>query len=137
MFVSILRAGGGILDGMLALVPSARVGHIGLYRDPKTHVVIEYYFKVPADLHNAMWVVRPDAGHRAHRDRRDRRLKEHRARSIKFVCLLTCPRDWRRCTVRIRTSRSTPPRWTVSSTSTATLSPAWGTPETGCSVPDH
>ena len=42
--VSIMRAGNGILDGMLELIPSARVGHIGLYRDPKTHVAIEYYF---------------------------------------------------------------------------------------------
>ena len=43
--VSIMRAGNGILDGMLELIPAARVGHIGLYRDPKTHVAIEYYFK--------------------------------------------------------------------------------------------
>ncbi|MFS8499784.1 MAG: uracil phosphoribosyltransferase, partial [Micromonosporaceae bacterium] len=49
-FVSILRAGNGILDGMLDLVPSARVGHIGLWRDPKTLQPVEYYFKVPADL---------------------------------------------------------------------------------------
>src|SRR5919198_1361994 len=48
--VSIMRAGNGILDGMLELIPSARVGHIGLYRDPKTHVAIEYYFKVPEDI---------------------------------------------------------------------------------------
>ena len=50
VFASILRAGTGILDGMLEVVPSARVGHIGLYRDPKTLVVVEYYFKMPADL---------------------------------------------------------------------------------------
>src|SRR5690349_5648120 len=45
VFVSILRAGSGILDGMLDVVPGARVGHIGLYRDPKTHIAVEYYFK--------------------------------------------------------------------------------------------
>lgn len=92
VFVSILRAGGGILDGMLSLVPSARVGHIGLYRDPKTRVVIEYYFKVPTDLHERdVVVVDPmlATGHTA--VAAIDRLKEHHARSIKFVCLLACP----------------------------------------------
>src|SRR6187549_4303616 len=51
VFVSILRAGTGILDGMLSVVPGARVGHIGLYRDPKTLVAVEYYFKLPGELH--------------------------------------------------------------------------------------
>ncbi|NBW82568.1 uracil phosphoribosyltransferase, partial [bacterium] len=50
VIVSILRAGQGIVDGMLRILPSARVGHIGLYREPKTHVVVEYYFKVPRDI---------------------------------------------------------------------------------------
>ena len=50
VLVSILRAGQGILDGMLELIPSARVGHIGLYRDPKTLIAVEYYFKVPHDV---------------------------------------------------------------------------------------
>jgi uracil phosphoribosyltransferase len=50
VFVSILRAGSGILDGMLTVVPGARVGHIGLYRDPKTLVAVEYYFKMPGEL---------------------------------------------------------------------------------------
>ncbi len=57
VFVSILRAGTGILDGMLEVVPSARVGHIGLYRDPKTLVAVEYYFKMPGDLHERDVVV--------------------------------------------------------------------------------
>src|SRR6202007_921829 len=57
VFVSILRAGSGILDGMLSVVPSARVGHIGLYRDPKTLVAVEYYFKMPSDLHERDLVV--------------------------------------------------------------------------------
>ncbi|MDT5399754.1 MAG: uracil phosphoribosyltransferase, partial [Mycobacterium sp.] len=50
VFASILRAGAGILEGMLTVVPGARVGHIGLYRDPKTLVAIEYYFRMPGDL---------------------------------------------------------------------------------------
>ena len=51
VFASILRAGNGILDGMLTVVPGARVGHIGLYRDPKTLQAVEYYFKMPQDMH--------------------------------------------------------------------------------------
>ncbi len=51
MFVPILRAGTGFLDGLLEVVPGARVGHIGLYRDPKTLVAVEYYFKMPHGMH--------------------------------------------------------------------------------------
>src|SRR5438067_12342023 len=51
VFVSIMRAGAGFLDGMLNVVPGARIGHVGLYRDPKTLVAIAYYFKTPADMH--------------------------------------------------------------------------------------
>ena len=50
VFVPILRAGMGILDGMLGVIPGARVGHIGLYRDPKTLVAVEYYFKMPTGM---------------------------------------------------------------------------------------
>src|SRR3954451_24780772 len=57
VFVSILRAGTGILDGMLSVVPGARVGHIGLYRDPKTLGAVEYYFKMPGELHERDVVV--------------------------------------------------------------------------------
>lgn len=92
VFVSILRAGNGILDGMLSVVPSARVGHIGLYRDPKTLVAVEYYFKVPSDLgERDVVVVDPmlATGHTA--IAAVDRLKECGPRSIKFVCLLTCP----------------------------------------------
>ncbi|MBO0679940.1 uracil phosphoribosyltransferase [Mycolicibacterium sp. S2-37] len=92
VFVSILRAGTGILDGMLAVVPGARVGHIGLYRDPKTLVAVEYYFKMPADLEERdVVVVDPmlATGHSA--VAAIERLKECRPKSLKFVCLLTCP----------------------------------------------
>ncbi|MEV3905151.1 uracil phosphoribosyltransferase [Mycobacterium sp. NPDC050551] len=92
VFVSILRAGTGILDGMLSVVPAARVGHIGLYRDPKTLVAIEYYFKMPGDLNERdVVVVDPmlATGHSA--VAAVERLKECSPRSVKFVCLLTCP----------------------------------------------
>ncbi|MCB0949827.1 MAG: uracil phosphoribosyltransferase [Mycobacterium sp.] len=92
VFVSILRAGTGILDGMLEVVPSARVGHIGLYRDPKTLVAVEYYFKMPGELHERdVIVVDPmlATGHTA--VAAVDRLVEHDPKSIKFVCLLTCP----------------------------------------------
>src|SRR5215208_213769 len=88
----ILRAGVGFLDGMLSLVPSARVAHIGLYRDPKTLVAVEYYFKMPGELHERdVVVVDPmlATGHSA--VAAVERLKEFSPKSIKFVCLLTCP----------------------------------------------
>jgi uracil phosphoribosyltransferase len=92
VFVSILRAGSGILDGMLAVVPGARVGHIGLYRDPKTLIAVEYYFKLPTDLDERdVVVVDPmlATGHSA--VAAVERLKESGPKSIKFVCLLACP----------------------------------------------
>src|SRR5919109_4839496 len=92
VLISILRAGAGILDGILRLLPSARVGHVGLYRDPKTLVAVEYYFKVPremADRHAI--VVDPMLATGNSAVAAVSRLKETRPRSIKFVCLLTCP----------------------------------------------
>ena len=92
VFVSILRAGTGILDGMLSVVPGARVGHIGLYRDPKTLMAVEYYFKMPQDMENRdVIVVDPmlATGHSA--IAAVERIKELHPKSIKFVCLLTCP----------------------------------------------
>ncbi|MBX6368467.1 MAG: uracil phosphoribosyltransferase [Rhodospirillales bacterium] len=88
-FVSILRAGSGILDGMLDLVPAARVGHIGLYRDPGTLVPVEYYFKLPEDVgEREAIVVDPmiATGHSA--VAAVDRLKEAQPRSIRFVTLL-------------------------------------------------
>ncbi|MDY6997513.1 MAG: uracil phosphoribosyltransferase [Actinomycetota bacterium] len=92
VFASILRAGTGILDGMLEVVPSARVGHIGLYRDPKTLVAVEYYFKMPSDLHERdVVVVDPmlATGHSAVAALD--RLAEHEPKSLKYVCLVSCP----------------------------------------------
>lgn len=92
VFVSILRAGNGILEGMLSVVPGARVGHIGLYRDPKTLTAVEYYFKMPSDMHERdAIVVDPMLATGNSAIAAIDRLKEVRPRSIKFVCLLTCP----------------------------------------------
>jgi uracil phosphoribosyltransferase len=92
VFVAILRAGTGILDGMLTVVPGARVGHVGLYRDPKTMVAVEYYFKMPGDLHERdVVVVDPLLATGNSAVAAVERLKEFSPKSIKFVCLLTCP----------------------------------------------
>lgn len=92
VLISIMRAGQGILDGMLRLMPSARVGHVGLYRDPRTLVPIEYYFKVPADVHEReMLVVDPMMATGNSAIAAVHRLKETRPKSIKFVCLLAAP----------------------------------------------
>jgi len=70
VFASILRAGNGILDGVLSVVPGARVGHIGLYRDPKTLQAVEYYFKMPKSMEERDVIVVPDAGYRQFGGRR-------------------------------------------------------------------
>jgi len=92
VFVSILRAGTGILDGMLSVVPGARVGHIGLYRDPKTLTAVEYYFKMPSEMESRdIVVVDPMLATGNSAVAAVDRLKELNPKSIKFVCLLTCP----------------------------------------------
>ncbi|WP_298929693.1 uracil phosphoribosyltransferase [uncultured Ramlibacter sp.] len=92
VFVSILRAGNGILEGMLNVVPGARVGHIGLYRDPKTLTAVEYYFKMPQDMPSRdVVIVDPMLATGNSAIAAVERLKEMNPKSIKFVCLLTCP----------------------------------------------
>ena len=90
--VSILRAGNGLLDGFLDLVPSARVGHIGLYRDPETLVAVEYYLKLP-ELIDQRLVIALDpmlaTGHSS--AAAVTRIKENGAANIRFVCLLAAP----------------------------------------------
>ncbi|WP_414690156.1 uracil phosphoribosyltransferase [Nostoc sp.] len=93
VLVCVMRAGQRILDGMLELMPSARVGHIGLSRDPKTLIAVEYYFKVPHDVDQRdMLVVDPmlATGNSAVAD--VERLKSTNPLSIKFVCLLAAPK---------------------------------------------
>ena len=96
VLISILRAGGGILDGMLRILPSARVGQIGLYRDPQTLAAVEYYFKVPNDMRERdAIVVDPMLATGNSAVAAVGRLKATGPRSIKFVCLLTCPEGLR------------------------------------------
>jgi uracil phosphoribosyltransferase len=90
--VSILRAGTGLLDGMLAVVPGARVGHVGLYRDPATLQPVEYYFKMPQEMgERDVVVLDPMLATGNSAAAAITRLKTLKPRSIKFVCLLTCP----------------------------------------------
>lgn len=92
VFAPILRAGMGLLDGMLELVPSARVAHIGLYRDPKTLKAVEYYFKAPSDVAERLVIVVDPmlaTGHTAVAALD--RLKENGVSDIRLVCLLAGP----------------------------------------------
>jgi uracil phosphoribosyltransferase len=92
VLIAIMRAGSGILAGMLEILPSARVGHIGLYRDPKTLAAVEYYYKVPENMSDRdAIVVDPMLATGNSAVAAVDRLKESGPRSIKFVCLLTCP----------------------------------------------
>ena len=92
VFVSILRAGNGILEGMLNVVPGARVGHVGLYRDPATLQAVEYYFKMPSEMaERDIVVVDPMLATGNSAIAAIDRLKKLAPKSIKFVCLLTCP----------------------------------------------
>jgi uracil phosphoribosyltransferase len=90
--VSILRAGNGILDGMLDLVPSARVGHIGMYRDPHTLQPVEYYLKLPSDIAERLVILVDPmlaTGHSA--VAAATRLKQAGVTAMKFVCLIAAP----------------------------------------------
>jgi uracil phosphoribosyltransferase len=92
VFAPILRAGTAFLDGMLELVPSARVAHIGLYRDPRTLQAVEYYFKAPPDIHDRLVIVLdPMLATANSATAAIDRLKERGARELRFVCLLAAP----------------------------------------------
>ena len=95
-FVSILRAGNGILDGMLDLVPSARVGHVGLYRDPHTLMPVQYYLKLPDDLPRRVTIVVDPmlaTGHSA--SAAVARVREAGAVQLRFMCLIAAPEGLR------------------------------------------
>jgi uracil phosphoribosyltransferase len=92
VFVSIMRAGAGFLDGMLNVVPGARIGHVGLYRDPKTLVAVEYYFKMPADMHERDAIVLDPmlaTGHSS--GAAIDAVKEAGALSVTLVCIVAAP----------------------------------------------
>ncbi|AKF05018.1 uracil phosphoribosyltransferase [Sandaracinus amylolyticus] len=92
VIISILRAGDGFLTGMLRVIPSARVGHIGLYRDPKTLMAVEYYFKVPGDLADRdVIVVDPMLATGNSAVAAVDRIKSRGPKSIKLMCLLAAP----------------------------------------------
>ncbi len=91
-FISILRAGNGLLEGMLDLVPSARVGHVGLYRDPETLRPVEYYKKFPGAIEDRLCiVVDPMLATGNSAVAAVGKVKDAGAKNIKFVCLLTAP----------------------------------------------
>lgn len=92
VLISILRAGNGLLEGMIDLMPSARVGHVGLYRDPNTLAAMEYYFKVPHDLINRPVIMLDPMLATANTSvAAVQRVKEAKAQNIKMACLLAAP----------------------------------------------
>jgi uracil phosphoribosyltransferase len=92
VFAPILRAGVGFLDGMLELVPSARVAHIGIYRDPQTLEAVEYYFKAPADVAERLVIVMdPMLATANSAIAAIDRLKRRGVKDLRFVCLLAAP----------------------------------------------
>ncbi len=90
--VPILRAGLGMVDGLLNLIPSARVGHIGMYRDPKTHKPVDYYCKLPADLDERdVFVLDPMLATAGSAIAAVTRIKEFNPKRIKFMCIIAAP----------------------------------------------
>ncbi|WP_053954744.1 uracil phosphoribosyltransferase [Inediibacterium massiliense] len=90
--VPILRAGLGMVDGMLSLIPAAKVGHVGLYRDPETLEPVEYYCKLPADVHEReLIVVDPMLATGGSANAAIQFIKDKGATNIKFVCLIAAP----------------------------------------------
>ncbi len=90
--VPILRAGLGMVDGMLALVPNAKVGHVGLYRDPDTHMPVEYYCKMPNDIEKRkIFVVDPMLATGGSAVAAINFIKERGGKDIVFMCLIAAP----------------------------------------------
>lgn len=96
VLIAILRAGLGILDGMLQLIPSARVGHVGLYRDPKTLQAVEYFYKIPSNLADRDVIVcDPMLATGNSAAAAVTRIKQSNPGTLKLVCLLACPEGLR------------------------------------------
>ncbi|MBE7183065.1 MAG: uracil phosphoribosyltransferase [Methylobacterium mesophilicum] len=99
VFASVLRAGNGLLEGLLDLVPAARVAHVGLYRDHETLQAVEYFFKAPADLHDRLViVVDPMLATANSAIMAIDKLKERGATNLRFLCLLAAPEGIERFT---------------------------------------
>ena len=134
--VPILRAGLGMVEGIAQLIPSARVGHIGLYRDHDTLKPVDYYFKIPAaEVERDFFVLDPMLATGGSAVAAVGALREAGARRIRFLCIVAAPEGVRGCWRAIRTSTSTPPPSTASSTSKGTSCPGSATRATGCSEP--
>lgn len=113
VLVSVLRAGNGMLDGVLELIPSARVGHIGLYRDPKTLEPVEYYFKMPGEMQDRdVLVMDPMLATGNSAAAAVTRVKQTGPRSIKYMCLLAAPEGIRAFHAQHPDVASTPQRST-------------------------
>ena len=105
-----LRAGVGFLDGMLSLLPSARVAHVGLYRNPETLEAVEYYFKAPSDLADrTVLVLDPMLATANSAVAALQRLKERGAQDLRFVCLLAAPEG----IARFQAAHPDVPIWTA------------------------
>jgi len=90
--VPILRAGLGMVDGILQLIPAAKVGHIGLYRDPETHQPVEYYCKLPSDIsEREVFVVDPMLATGGSAVDAIHLIKQRGAQSIHFLCIIAAP----------------------------------------------
>ncbi|MCO6049293.1 uracil phosphoribosyltransferase [Mesorhizobium sp. RP14(2022)] len=99
VFASVLRAGNGLLEGLLDLVPAARVAHVGLYRDHDTLQAVEYFFKAPTDLHDRLViVVDPMLATANSAIMAIDKLKERGATNLRFLCLLAAPEGIKRFT---------------------------------------
>lgn len=101
--VPILRAGLGMVDGMLAMIPAAKVGHIGLYRDPETLEPVEYYCKLPADCANReVFVVDPMLATGGSSSAAIQMLKDKGVKNIRLMCIIAAPEGVKKCRRIIR-----------------------------------
>lgn len=135
VFASILRAGNGLLDGMLDLVPAARVAHVGLYRDHDTLEPVEYYFKAPAEMETRLIiVVDPMLATGNSAIAAVQRLKDRGANRLRFLCLLAAPKALRNSRPPIPMCRCSRRLSTAISMRRAISFPASAMPATGCSA---